>query len=281
MTDTLSHFCSIEWEGRPVNIEHQWINTRSVKAGDDGPLMVFLHEGLGSVSMWRDFPQRLCERLSWQGLVYSRPGYGQSTPRPLDQPLPPDFLERQAEDVLPALLKALGVDAMRRPLWLLGHSDGGSIALIHAAKFPNRVAGLVVLAPHILVEDISIRSIAQARQAFETTDLRQRLARHHRDPESTFRGWNDVWLSPAFRPWSIEALLPDIAGPVLAVQGVDDEYGTLQQVFGIQTAAPQTRVEVLGDCGHSPHKDQPDAVLDLVEFHATNYIVRGLTPVSN
>jgi len=261
MTAPGPQFCSINWAGRPVTIEHQWI-----EAGpSDGPLLVFLHEGLGSVSMWRDFPARLCERLGWQGLVYSRPGYGQSTPRPLDQALTPDFLEHQAVEVLPALLQALGVDGTQRPLWLLGHSDGGSIALIHAARFANNVAGLVVLAPHIMVEDISVNSIAQARGAYLGTDLRARLARHHHDPDSAFWGWNDVWLSPAFRHWSIEALLPAISCPVLAVQGENDEYGSLQQVFGIAQAAPQTTVEVFADCGHSPHRDQAQALLDLVQ----------------
>lgn len=257
-TDPL--FCTLDWAGRPVEIEHQWIAAGPAQ----GPLLVFLHEGLGSVSMWRDFPTRLCERLGWQGLVYSRPGYGQSTPRPANEPLAPDFLERQAVEVLPALLRALGVDGSRRPLWLLGHSDGGSIALIHAARCAGTVAGLVVLAPHIMVEDLSVASIAQAREAYQNTDLRQRLARHHRDPDSAFRGWNEVWLSPAFRGWSIEALLPAITCPVLAVQGEDDAYGTLQQVFGIAAAAPQTQVTVLPRCGHSPHKDQPEALLERV-----------------
>lgn len=262
MTAPGPQFCSVDWAGRPVEIEHQWLNVTPDAGPASGPLLVFLHEGLGSVSMWRDFPARVCARLGWQGLVYSRPGYGQSTPRPLDQPLPPDFLERQALEVLPALLQALGVDGRRRPLWLLGHSDGGSIALIHAARCADQVAGVVVLAPHIMVEDVSVASIAQARTAFQTTDLRARLARHHRDPDSAFRGWNDVWLSPAFRHWSIEALLPAITCPVLAVQGEDDEYGTLQQVFGIAEAAPQTHVVVLPHCGHSPHKDQPDVLLN-------------------
>lgn len=261
MIATGPQLCSIAWAGRPVEIEHQWI-----EAGpSDGPLLVFLHEGLGSVSMWRDFPARLCERLGWQGLVYSRPGYGQSTPRPLDQALTPDFLERQAQEVLPALLQALGVDGTQRPLWLLGHSDGGSIALIHAARFASRMAGLVVLAPHIMVEDISVTSIARAREAYLSTDLRERLARHHRDPDSAFWGWNDVWLSPAFRTWSIEAMLPAITCPVLAVQGEQDEYGSLQQVFGIAQATSNTAVEVLADCGHSPHKDQAPALLDRVQ----------------
>ena len=272
MTAPGPQFCSIDWAGCPVAIEHQWIGT----GPSDGPLLVFLHEGLGSVSMWRDFPARLCERLGWQGLVYSRPGYGQSTPRPLDQALSPDFLERQALEVLPVLLQALGVDGHQRPLWLLGHSDGGSIALIHAARFADSVAGLVVLAPHIMVEDISVTSIAQAREAYLGTDLRARLARHHRDPDSAFWGWNDVWLSPAFRAWSIESLLPAITCPVLAVQGEQDEYGSLQQVFGIAQAASQTTVEVFADCGHSPHKDQAQRLLERIRLFVSEKTAKHL-----
>lgn len=251
-------FCALNWDDRRVQIEYQWLHTG---AAADAPLMVFLHEGLGSVSMWRDFPTRLCARLGWSGLVYSRPGYGQSTPRPRHQPLPTDFLERQALDVLPALLAALGVDGRQRPLWLLGHSDGGSIALIHAATHTDSVAGLVVMAPHIVVEDISVTSIARVREAYQRTEMPQRLARHHRDPEASFYGWNDVWLSAAFRSWSIERLLPGLRCPVLALQGEDDEYGTLRQVQGIAQAHARTEVEVLAHCGHSPHKDQTETVL--------------------
>lgn len=226
--------------------------------------MVFLHEGLGSVSMWRDFPQRLCSALGWRGLVYSRPGYGSSSPRPAHERWAPDFMHRQATEVLPALLTALGLDAAANPIWLFGHSDGGSIALLHAAAFPAKVAGLVVLAPHILVEEVSVRSIEAARQAYTTTDLRQKLARHHDDPDSAFWGWNQVWLSAEFRSWNIAAELAAITAPVLALQGMDDEYGTLEQVRGIARALPGTQVLELPNCGHSPHRDQPDAVIDAV-----------------
>ena len=166
--------------------------------------------------------------------------------------------------VLPALLAALDIDTTRTPPWLFGHSDGGSIALIHAAHCPGKVAGLVVLAPHILVEDISVTSIEQARQAYLDTDLKARLGKHHADPDSAFWGWNEVWLSGAFRNWDIRAELGTITCPVLAVQGLDDEYGTLAQIRGIQTQAPHTRLLELPACGHSPHKDQPQAVIDAV-----------------
>ena len=173
--------------------------------------------------------------------------------------------------LLPALLATLRVDREAEPPWLLGHSDGGSIALIHAAGFPAEVAGLIVLAPHVFVENVSIASIEASRTAYRTTDLRERLARHHADPDSAFWGWNGVWLDPAFRGWSIESLLPDIHCPVLAVQGRDDEYGTLAQVDAIARAVPQTELLILDDCGHSPQRDQPErltrAVLEFMARH--------------
>ena len=253
-------FVDIQVAGRTLRIEHQGL--RSERSGQ--PLLVFLHEGLGSVSMWRDFPAQLCEALDLRGLVYSRPGYGRSTPRAPGEAWGPDFMHQQAHEVLPALLQALGIDtAVDRP-WLFGHSDGASIALLYAAHFPQALAGAVVLAPHIRVEDVSVASIAQARQAYASTDLRQRLARHHDDPDSAFFGWNDAWLRPDFRAWSIEHEITAITCPLLAVQGLDDEYGTLEQVRGIARRAPQTQVLELADCGHSPHRDQPAAVIEAV-----------------
>lgn len=249
-------FIDIAWAGRPIRIEHQWINRD--KSG--APLMVFLHEGLGSVSMWRDFPQRVCAAAGCRGLVYSRPGYGRSTPRPAEEALNMDFMHRQAQEVLPALLDALGIDTATDKPWLLGHSDGGSIALLYAAHFAQRIAGAIVLAPHIRVEDVSVSSIAKARTAYLETDLRQRLSRHHDDPDSAFWGWNDIWLRPDFRHWSIAEEISTITCPLLAVQGLDDEYGTLDQIRGIARRVPQTQLLELPDCGHSPHRDQPDTL---------------------
>jgi len=252
-----SRFVDIDWAGRPVTIEHAWVGV------DDParPLIVFLHEGLGSLSMWRDFPQRLCDAANCRGLVYSRPGYGRSTPRAAEEAWGLDFMHRQAHEVLPALLQALDIDTARHKPWLFGHSDGASIALLHAARFPQRVAGTIVLAPHILVEDLSVASIEKARQAYRDTDLRQRLARHHDDPDSAFWGWNDIWLLPAFRHWTIARELATITGPLLAVQGLDDEYGTLEQIRGIARRVPQTQLLELPACGHSPHRDQPEALI--------------------
>ena len=253
-------FVDIDWAGRTVRIEHQW--HRRERVGQ--PLWVFLHEGLGSVSMWRDFPARLCDALDCRGLVYSRPGYGRSTPRTPGDAWAPDFMHRQAHEVLPALLQALHINAEVDPPWLFGHSDGASIALLYAARFPRALAGAALLAPHIQVEDVSVASIAQARQAYAHTDLRQRLARHHDDPDSAFFGWNDAWLRPDFRTWSIEDEIAAITCPVLAVQGLDDEYGTLEQIRGIARRLPHTRLLELAHCGHSPHRDQPDAVIAAV-----------------
>lgn len=258
---TSAAFVDIEWAGMPVRIEHAWIGAERSRT----PLFVFLHEGLGSCSMWRDFPQRLCQALGVRGLVYSRPGYGRSTPRAQSEVWDNDFMHRQAHEVLPLLFDALDIDVDRQPPWLFGHSDGGSIALLYAARFPHRVAGLIVLAPHILVEDLSVESIQRARQAYLETDLRERLARHHDDPDSAFWGWNDIWLHPGFRPWSIADELATIDCPVLAVQGLDDEYGTLEQVHGIARRLPQTRVIELADCGHSPHRDQPEMLIAACE----------------
>ena len=246
----MSDFAQIDWRGQPLRLEVQWVGDPAAAQ----PVVVFLHEGLGSVAMWKEFPERFCTDHGFRGLVFSRYGYGESTPKPADEQWTPDFMHAQAHEVLPALLEHLGIV---HP-WLFGHSDGGSIALLHAARF--EVSGIVVVAPHVLVEDVSITSIEQAREAYATTDLRTRLARYHDDPDSAFRGWNDVWLNPAFRSWNIEAELATIRCPVLAIQGEDDEYGTLAQIRGIQAKLPKTRLLVIPKCGHSPHRDQPETL---------------------
>jgi pimeloyl-ACP methyl ester carboxylesterase len=242
--------------GQTITIEHKWVGASK----RDAPLVVFLHEGLGSITMWRDFPSKFCIAGGYRGLVYSRPGYGRSTPRPHAEKWNTDFMHIQAREVLPALLSTLGVDTRSDRPWLFGHSDGGSIALIYAASFPDRVAGAVVAAPHIFVEDISVASIARTREVYVNSDLRIKLARHHDDVHSAFWGWNDIWLNPQFRSWSIEALLPQINCPLLAIQGFDDEYGTMAQVDRIARAVAHAQVLKLENCGHSPHRDQPQAV---------------------
>lgn len=250
-------FADLSLAGRALRIDYEWVGTAPAGA----PVLVFLHEGLGSVAMWRDFPVRLCNAAGVRGLVYSRPGYGRSTPRAAGERWGPDFMHRQARELLPALLRELRVE---RP-WLFGHSDGGSIALLHAAAFPQALQGAIVLAPHILVEEVSVASIAKAREAYLTTDLKQRLGRYHDDADSAFWGWNDIWLAPEFRDWSIEEEIRAITCPLLAIQGLDDEYGTLEQIRGIARRVPQARLLELPDCGHSPHKDQPEAVIAAVK----------------
>jgi pimeloyl-ACP methyl ester carboxylesterase len=253
-------FAHIDWRGRKVRVEYQ----RIAPERTDAPLVVFLHEGLGSIAMWKDFPEQLCEAGGFRGLVFSRPGYGRSTPREPDELWDVDFMHRQAHEVLPAFFEAIGLD---EPPWLFGHSDGGSISLLYAARFPDRVAGLVVLAPHIFVEDVTVANIQQARQAYLHTDLPRKLGRYHDDPDSAFWGWNRIWLHPPFRQWNIEAELEPIRCPVLAIQGADDEYGTLGQIRGIASRVPQTLLLELPDCGHSPHRDQPEkAIVASVSF---------------
>ena len=294
-------FVDIECDGRTISLEYAWIGaTRSLRPGPasrgeirstphprplpasrgeavDAPLVVFLHEGLGSVSMWKDYPQRLCDAGGFRGLVYSRPGYGRSTPRRPDERWPVDFMHREARDVLPRLFARLRVGAGGDKPWLFGHSDGGSIALIHAATFP--VAGVIAVAPHIFVEDVSIRSIAAAREAYETGDLRARLARHHDDPDSAFWGWNNVWLDPAFRDFSLEDVLVRLRCPILAAQGADDEYGTLAQITGIRARVPHAKLLALANCGHSPQRDQPEAltraVTDFIMRHSQGAPIEG------
>ena len=251
--------------GRELAIEYAFVGATRLAA----PLIVFLHEGLGSVAMWREFPARLCEAVGARGLVYSRPGYGRSTPRSHDEKWDVDFMHIQAIEVLPTLLAAIAPNV--KP-WLFGHSDGGSIALIHAALFPANIAGVIVAAPHIFVEDISVSSIAQTRETYLETDLREKLARYHDDVDSAFWGWNDIWLNPQFRAWNIEALLPQITCPLLAIQGVNDAYGTMAQIDGIAGAVPNSRraqLVKLENCGHSPHRDQPLAVIDEVRKFVT------------
>ncbi len=235
------------------------------------PTLVFLHEGLGSVAMWRDWPAQLCQRLGCAGLVYSRRGYGQSDAVPDVRGasgesdgqrvgrLLPDYMHHEALVVLPALLQALGIE---RPV-LLGHSDGGTIALIHASRF--EVAGCVVMAPHVMVEDISVQAITAARSAYENGPLRQRLTPYHADVDSAFWQWNDVWLSDAFRSFDIRPELGEISAPLLAIQGEADPYGTMAQIDEIAQAVPHTQLLKLPDCGHSPHRDQPETVMQALK----------------
>jgi pimeloyl-ACP methyl ester carboxylesterase len=228
----------------------------------DAPVAVFLHEGLGSISMWKDWPQKLCEQLGFRGLVYSRPGYGGSTPRAADVKWPVDFMHRQAHDVLPALLDFVGMDSAERArIWVIGHSDGGSIALLYAAAFPDALAGVIAIAPHVFVEDVSVKAISEATTLYKQGDFRARLSRYHADVDSAFYGWNDIWLNPEFRHWNITDLLSSIKCPLLALQGHDDEYATMAQIDAIASHVPHAQLAKLPACGHSPHRQCP-AMLD-------------------
>ena len=231
---------------------------RITVARDDRPTLVLLHEGLGSMAMWRDFPGRLAHATGCNAVVYSRYGYGKSDPLGEDRGV--RYMHDEALVALPALIDKL---AIPWPI-LVGHSDGGSIALIHAGTGKRAVTGVVTLAAHVLVEDVSVASIAAAKTAFATTDLRARLARYHDNVDVMFRGWNDIWLHPDFRAWNIEEYLPGIACPVLAIQGEDDEYGTMEQMRRIGAKVKDVELLALEDCRHSPHRDQPDAVLEAV-----------------
>jgi pimeloyl-ACP methyl ester carboxylesterase len=232
-------------------VEYRFVQPEAVNGVD----LVMLHEGLGSVSMWREFPAQLAHATGCRTLAYSRHGYGRSSP--LDAPRTVDYMHEEARRWLPAILEQLGI---RRPV-LFGHSDGASIALIHAASPECDVAGIIALAPHVKVEELTVRSIGAAKTTYLETDLRARLNRHHADVDSAFWGWNRIWLDPAFRRWNIESLLPSIQCPILAIQGEDDEYGTLEQIESIARLSPDSRLLALPACRHSPHRDQPRAVL--------------------
>lgn len=228
----------------------------SARADANAATIVFLHEGLGSAKQWRDFPKRIADATGRNAIAYSRLGYGGSDPVELPRPL--TYMQDEAMAFLPALLDTLGIETAV----LIGHSDGGSIALVHAAlDGGERVEGIILEAPHVFVEDVSIASIAKAREAYEKGDLREKLAKYHgANVDVAFRGWNDAWLDPGFRSWNLEEYLPRITVPTLVIQGEDDPYGTRAQVDAI-TSQVSGRVEalLLPKCGHAPHRDQAEA----------------------
>lgn len=236
----------------------EYVRLPSAHPSENAPVMVFLHEGLGSITMWRDFPQRLADATGYDAVVYSRIGYGRSDPAPA--PRTPRYLHEQGLEVLPQFIARLGLE---RPI-LFGHSDGASIALICAGGTATPLSGVIVMAPHVMVEDVTLAGIRVALEAYQHTDLGARLGKYHNDADAVFRAWTDTWLKPDFRDWNIEDLVPNITVPVLAIQGEDDEYATMAQIDRIAAAAPDVELSKLADCRHSPHKDQPQAVIDAV-----------------
>lgn len=236
-------------------IEFAWFDPTHAPLRQDAPVLVFLHEGLGSLAMWKGFPEQVANATGCRALVYSRYGYGKSDR--LEQPRQIDYMHAEAMEALPDVLRQLDID---NPV-LVGHSDGASIALIHAGAQQWPVRGVVVLAPHVFVEELTVAGIAQAKTAYRTTDLRDRLKRYHDDPDSTFRGWNDIWLGSQFQHWNIEEFLPRIRCPILAIQGTDDEYGTMAQIDRIARQAAGVELLRLAGCGHSPHRERTEEVI--------------------
>jgi len=256
--------CSLEYERYPA-------------PSRNAPTIIFLHEGLGSITRWRDFPAAVCARTGFGGLVYNRCGYGASDP--LQAPFTPAFMHREALEVLPCLLTTFRIE---RPV-LFGHSDGASIALLHAASGLSIVPALVLEAPHVFVEDITVSAIAQVKASYHVGDFRARLERHHgANVDPLFDAWAGVWLSDAFRSWNIEDALPHITCPVLAIQGTDDEYGTLRQLAAIQAGlGGSMKPLVLDACRHSPHIDRRQVVEDAtVEFLSQVADLHGLATSS-
>lgn len=238
-----------------VTLREHRLEYTLIGAAREAPTLVFLHEGLGSLAMWRDFPAQVAAATGCNALVYSRRGYGQSDPLP--GPRQASYLHEEALEVLPALLDRLHIS---RPI-LFGHSDGGSIALLHAAAAPQPPAAVIVLAPHVRVEAVTLQGVADARRAFEATDFSEKLGRYHADLNSAFWRWVEIWQHPEMRQWNIEAYLPAISCPVLAIQGTQDTFGTMAQIERIQALAHHVELVRLEGCSHWPHRDLPQAVI--------------------
>lgn len=247
----------------------QWLHPMQPRPGR--PTVVFLHEGLGSIPQWRDFPARLCAALGTRGLVFERWGFGGSDP--LQRPREADYLMREAHQALPQVLTVGGI---RRPL-LVGHSDGASIALIHAAHAPDQVAGVVSMAAHVFIEDITLAGIRVARQAYLEGGLRARLERFHGDnTDAMFSGWADAWLAPAFRDLNLLPLLPEVRCPVLAIQGQDDEYGTEAQLLAIAEGVEgPVESALIPGCRHIPHLQSAERTLDLIVRFVDAHVATG------
>ncbi len=254
-----------------IEVDDRQLEYRMIgPARGGGPTMVLLHEGLGCVALWRDFPERLAAATGLGVFAYSRAGYGQSDGVRLPRPL--DYMTREARDVLPGVLEAVGAEQVV----LMGHSDGATIAAIHAGQVRDaRVKSVILMAPHFFTEPAGLAAIAEAKRAYDAGGLRQRMVKYHRDPDNAFRGWNDAWLADGFRAWNVADVIGGIGVPLLAIQGERDEYGTLAQIDEIEARGnvPVERL-ILPDCGHAPQFDQPEAVLAAVEAFLSRRVGR-------
>ena len=246
--------------GHSITAAGRRLEARYVPGEPGFPVLVLLHEGLGSMALWKTVPDDLCRRTGCPVLVYSR--YGNGFSDVLQEARPVSYMHDEARSSLPCVLEAF--DA--RDVMLIGQSDGASIALIYAGEIGTGVRAVVAEAPHAFVEDRSVESIARAKFAYEEGNLRERLSRHHEDADRTFYGWNDVWLNPRFRSWNIGDSIRGISVPMLLVQGLEDEYGTIAQLDEIRSAARGSRVDtlLLAECGHAPHRERPQVTLGAI-----------------
>jgi pimeloyl-ACP methyl ester carboxylesterase len=247
-----------------ANLEYRMLGP----APADASTIVLLHEGLGSAGLWGDFPEKLQAATGAAVFAYSRAGYGASTPAALPRPI--DYMHVEALEVLPKLLDAIG---FRRGL-LVGHSDGASIAAIYAGGVQDhRIRGLALIAPHFIVEELSVKSIAEIKNLYETTDLRSKLGRWHKDVDNAFHGWNDAWLNPKFRDWDISEYLAYIRVPVAIVQGAEDHYGTIRQIeIAQEECYCPVDVSIITGAGHSPHREAPEATLNAIAEFARSIL---------
>jgi pimeloyl-ACP methyl ester carboxylesterase len=253
-------------------VDGHWLEAARIDARDPAlPTIVMLHEGLGSVAHWKDFPRFLAEATGAGVFLYSRYGHGRSDA--LQEPRTVSYMHHESYVVLPEILRQAKIE---RPV-VLGQSDGASIAILYAGMFPDSPAGLILEAPHVFVEDITIASITQAREIYQTTDLHERLAPYHADVDSTFWGWNNIWLDLSFRDWNIESCLESIQCPVLVVQGAQDEYGTIKQVEAIQRRIPGASAIVLDHCKHAPHREQRQATVEAITRFLRSLTEKGAT----
>ena len=253
-------------------IDYLWIDNASDNSSriSTDQVIVFLHEGLGSIAMWKKFPSRLIKLTNSNAFVYSRHGHGAS--EKLDTPRNKDYLQNEAIEILPKILDFFGI---KQPI-LVGHSDGASIALIYASKYSHNLAGLIAIAPHVFVEELTLSGIRLACAQFQNARFRQKLSAYHADADDLFLQWSNIWLSPEFREWNIVESLSQISTPLLIIQGEDDQYGSLSQLTAIENSVPFTvEKKIIPSCGHSPHLECPDQTLGVIK----KFIDNSCTPV--